>query len=146
MHMRCARLGLGVTIAAAVTLGACGDDSPSAARGDARVGVREIHRERADGAVYPEGVIQFVELAARGQPGPAVKLELELGGKPVVRTVEHGEYLVSSYTRTCESACTAQLDPPTGRCAMRLSIAPGERKALRVVTIPGRRCRIQADR
>jgi hypothetical protein len=141
MHMRSARLGVGLTIVAAVALGGCGHGHENA---DAELVVREVHRERADRASYVEGAVQFVEVTAAHKQAPPEKLEL--GGAPVALAVEDGEYLVSSYTRTCESACGAGLDPPTLRCAMRLSVAPGERRALRVVTVVARRCRIQPDR
>ena len=137
--------GVSVTVAAAVVLAACGSgDEDVGVRGDARIVMREVQRERADGAVYAEGFLQFVEPTAAGGHEPALKVQI--GRAPRVRTVEHGEYRVSSYTRTCEAACSGALDPPTGRCSKHLSIARGDRQALRIVTVPGRRCRIRLDR
>jgi hypothetical protein len=133
-----------VSIAAAVGLTACGDDSQRkvAPQDGARVVIQEVHRERADGMTYIEGAIQYVELSGHGQRA----LKVQLGRAPVARTIEPGEYRVVSYTRSCPGACQAPLDEPTDRCESNLSVARGERVALRVVTVVARRCTIRIAR
>jgi hypothetical protein len=139
--MRLACLTLSAAAAAGLT--SCGDGGTGTvdAGSGSQIVVREIHRQRADGATYIEGAVQFVEVTRRGQSGPALKLEL--GRNRVVRTIGPGDYRVVSYTRSCSASCAQQLDAPSDRCRRALSIKRGERRTLDVVTVVGRRCAIR---
>lgn len=138
-----ALLRAGLTLAAAVAICACGHGHGHG-REDASLRVSEVHLEPPGGPIYIEGAVQFVEVMARGSRSPVVKTRL--GSAPVVRSLTPGDYRLSSYTRTCSSACSAHLDQPSERCASELSIGRGERKAIRVVTRVAGRCRIRIGR
>ena len=132
-----------LALAAALLVG-CGDDGPPKVDPSegGRLVVREVHRPAPHGETYIEGAIQFVELVVPGERKPAAKFKLNRA--PVTRTVKPGAYRVVSYTRSCGGACSTRLDDPVDHCASSLSIKPGERRALQVVTVVGRRCVIEA--
>lgn len=132
---------LQASVAAVVALSACGDAKPVDPGSGSSIVAREVHRQRADGPTYIEGAVQFLEVTRRGQRGAALKLQL--GRKPVVRTVGPGDYRVVSYTRSCSASCTQQLDAPSGGCHSSFSLGRGERKPLAVETAVGRRCLIR---
>jgi hypothetical protein len=142
--MAMSRAGLAVGAIATIALAGCGGgngNTGNEVHGGARVVVAEHHRERADGALYVEGAVQYVELIASGARDPAVKLEL--AGAAAVRNVNPGDYRVVSYTRTCSGTCTQDLDSPSEHCEHNMSIRRGETRRLRVVTVVGRRCAIR---
>jgi D-alanyl-D-alanine dipeptidase len=65
----------------------------------------------------------------------------ELGARLRLRP---GRYRVTSFQRACAGDC-ALLDPPTDRCSRRVRVFAGERTTVRIVTRPGRGCRVRVS-
>lgn len=98
------------------------------------------------GCCYTEGSFFFVRVrddaantVQSRRYGPAeLKFVTRLSLAP-------GTYSLVTYERPCEGACPAPshagaLDPPTGRCKRNVTIMPGERQRIRIVSIPGHTC------
>jgi D-alanyl-D-alanine dipeptidase len=106
----------------------------------ARRGTLDV-KQRFDysGGVYVEGSVSYLRvrkwrrvLVERSRAGP-VRVEKRL--RP-------GLYRVASYQRPCAGNCTF-LDMPTDRCSRRVRVFAGETTAARIVTRPGRGCRVR---
>ena len=89
--------------------------------------------------LYTEGSVSYLRvrkgrrvIAERSRPGP-VSIEKRL--RP-------GLYRVGSYQRPCQGNCTFQ-DMPTDLCSRRVRVFAAETTAARVVTRPGRGCRVR---
>ena len=87
--MAMSRAGLAVGAIATIALAGCGGgngNTGNEVHGGARVVVAEHHRERADGALYVEGAVQF-----RGMGFP----EQEIVVSGTVRSVSSGRAVVA---------------------------------------------------
>jgi zinc D-Ala-D-Ala dipeptidase len=130
--MRHTRVAL---VVMAVAAGAAPAADAAAPRGTLDV------RQRFDYSAgqYFEGSVSYLRVrkgrrvvAERSRAGP-VTLE---------RRFRPGLYRVASYQRPCSGNCTF-LDMPTDRCSRRVRVFASETTAARVVTRPGRRCRVR---
>lgn len=123
-------------VALALALVAAG--APSASSSE-RSGLRIREVVRDTGSLYTEGAIQFVSVRRANGHGATTRrllAEVTIPRAP-------GRYRVRSWTRTCSGTCD-RLDPPTLRCHGRVRVRAGQMTGVRVITGPGRRCRIRA--
>jgi D-alanyl-D-alanine dipeptidase len=91
------------------------------------------------GGVYPEGSISYLRVRKRGR---VVFERSAMGEARFRRRFRAGLYRVVSFQRPCDGNCGV-LDPPTDRCSRRVRVFAGQRTRVRVVTRPGRGCRIR---
>jgi D-alanyl-D-alanine dipeptidase len=125
--------------AALVSLGllAC---LPAAAGAQAPRGMLDVsQRFDFSGGVYVEGSVSYLRVRNARRVVFERSRRGELGARLRLRA---GRYRVTSFQRPCEGNC-GLLDPPTDRCSRRVRVFAGEPTTVRIVTRPGRGCRLR---
>ena len=97
------------------------------------------HRLDASAGPYIEGSIAYLRAVRRGRV--IVRRSSQALRWRVRRQLRAGLYRVSSFQRPCSGNCST-LDPPIDRCSRRVRVYGGERTSVRIVTRPGRGCRV----
>ena len=90
------------------------------------------------GGPYIEGSISHLRVRRDGR---VVAKRSRAGGVSLSRRLRPGLYRVGSFQRPCSGNCS-MLDPPAERCSRHVHVFAGETSTVRVLTRPGRGCRV----